>query len=57
MAKVFDEVGLLLAEEADLGRFYNRDERLLQVLRRKSLQEDQEGQYARAWLREIGVGH
>lgn len=55
MGRVFDEVGMLLAEEADLGRFYNRDERLLQALRRISLQEDQEGQFARKWLRDIGA--
>lgn len=55
MGRVFDEVGMLLAEEADLGRFYNRDERLLQALRRMSLQEDAEGQFARKMLREHGV--
>lgn len=55
MARGIDEIGMLLAEEADLGRFYGHDERIKKRLQQIALQENAEGQFARSLLREIGA--
>lgn len=48
-----NSAAMLVAEEADLGRFFDQDSRIRKILERKALQENQEGQFARAFLREI----
>lgn len=53
MAREIDEIGMFLAEEADLGRFYGHDERIKKILIQKAMQESAEGQFARALLREV----
>lgn len=53
MGRAFDEVGLLIAEEADLGRFYNRDSLLKKKLEKLALLETDEGRFARQLLREL----
>lgn len=55
MARTIDEIGLMIAEEADLGRFYGHDERIKKILQDIALREDQQGAFARSILREIGM--
>ena len=55
LATMIDEVGMLLAEEADLGRFYGHDGRIKKILQEKALHETPEGRFAREILREIGT--
>jgi len=55
LARQIDEIGMMLAEEADLGRFYGHDGRVLKMLQQRALHETPEGQLARAILREAGV--
>lgn len=55
LGKCFDEVGMLIADEIDAGRFYGHDGRMLKTLRQYAVQETPEGQVARKILREVGL--
>lgn len=52
LARSIDEIGLLIAEEADLGRFYGHEGRIQRVLQQLAIHETPEGQFARKILRE-----
>lgn len=53
MARSIDEIGLMIAEEADLGRFYGHDDRIKRRLQDIAMREDQQGVLARSILREL----
>lgn len=54
LGRGFDEVGLMIAEEADLGRFYGHEGRIKKKLQEYALHETPEGRLARQILRELG---
>lgn len=54
MGRALDEVGMLIAEEIDAGRFYGHDNRIQRILQEHALHETPEGQYARSILRKVG---
>jgi hypothetical protein len=54
LARGIDEIGMMIAEEADLGRFYGHEGRVLKILQRMALLETSGGQFARQILRESG---
>lgn len=53
MARSIDEIGLMIAEEADLGRFYGHDDQIRRRLVDIAMREDQQGALARSILREL----
>ena len=54
LGRAFDEIGLMMAEESDLGRFYGNEGRALKILRQYAIHETPQGQLARSILREAG---
>lgn len=55
LARSIDEIGMLLAEEGDLGRFYGNEARIRKMLQEHALHETPEGRFARQILREAGA--
>lgn len=55
LGRAFDEVGEIIAEEIDAGRFYGHEGRVQKFLRQLALQETPKGQLAREILRESGM--
>jgi len=55
LARSIDAIGLYLAEEANLGRFYGHEGRIKKMLQKYALHETPEGQLARSILRELGA--
>jgi hypothetical protein len=55
LGSVLDEIGMMVAEEMDLGRFYDHDARYSKALRDLSLEETPQGQWARWFLRQYDL--
>jgi hypothetical protein len=53
LGRNIDEVGMLIAEEIDAGRFYGHDSRYRQILQQHAIHETPEGRFARQILREL----